>query len=85
MELDYEIYLFLTDETDEVGREVCRGKRMAYLGELKRHLIPVLKDSPSNQRKFLRWKFSENHWCLPLVNLVETGELEVLQETSLAT
>lgn len=81
MELDYDTYLFLPDETDVVGRE----KRMEYLGELKRRLIPVLKDSPSDQRKFLRWKLSENHWSLPFGNLLENGVLEVLPETTPAT
>lgn len=85
MELDYDTHLFSPDEIDEVGEEICRARRETYLKELKRHLIPVLKDSPSNERKFLRWKFSENHWYRDLPNgitdLVESGMLEVLQET----
>jgi hypothetical protein len=87
VELDYETYLFSRDEIEEVGREVCKDKRIAYLGELERRLVPVLKGSLSNERKFLRWKFSENHWYLPrgITDLVENGVLEVLPETSLAT
>lgn len=90
MELEYDTHLFSSDEIDELGgREVCEGKRKAYLKELKKCIIPALKDSPSNERKFLRWKFSENHWYRnppnEVTDLVEDGVLEVLQETSKVT
>ena len=51
----------------------------------KRHLIEVLKDSPSKERKFLRWKVTEvPNFTYPHHDVVvEVGELEVLPETFL--
>lgn len=43
----------------------------------KKHLIEVLEDSPSKERKFLRWRVYETQ------EVVEEGELEVLPGTSL--
>ena len=87
MELDYDTHLTSPHEIDEVGREICKGKREAYLKELKKQLIPILKDSSSDNRKFLKWKFSENHLYRGppnrMTDLVERGELEVLPGTSL--
>lgn len=49
----------------------------------KIHLIRVLKESPSKERKFLRWKVSGSRMdCGVAEYIVENGELEVLPETS---
>jgi len=51
----------------------------------KRYLVEVLRDSPSKERKFLRWRVREhwNHGFIWYTIDVEEGELEVLPETSL--
>ena len=86
MELDYDTHLFSLDELNEIGHEACgRDGRERYLKEWKGLLIPVLKDSHSKERKFLRWKLSENHWYRApniITDIVEDGELEVLPNTS---
>jgi len=50
-----------------------------------RGLLDVLKDSPSKDRKFLRWKVIGT-WSVydhPRIRVLESGELEVLPETFL--
>ena len=51
----------------------------------KRDVIKVLKDCPSKDRKFLRWKVYEGERRYGVLRkiLVEEGELEVLPEVSL--
>lgn len=49
----------------------------------KTHLIQVLKDSTSKERKFLRWKLIGSLWFVAKGVVLEAGELEVLPETSL--
>ncbi|KAF9782927.1 hypothetical protein BJ322DRAFT_182548 [Thelephora terrestris] len=87
VELDYDTHLFSSDELDEIGREVYKDGRDGYIKEWKRLLIPVLKDSHSQERKFLRWTHSENHWYRypsnGITDVVENGELEVFPTTSL--
>lgn len=60
----------------EKGREIWKGE-----------LIGLLKDSPSTDRKFLRWKVVQSyrnpHGVGRGYDVVETEELEVLPETSL--
>lgn len=53
----------------------------------KRKLISLLKDSPSTERKYLRWRVAK---CRPhsggngrAYDIIENEELEVLPETSL--
>jgi len=52
----------------------------------KRELVNLLKDSPSTERKFLKWTVTKSHlrtvfgWAY---EVVESEELEVLPETSL--
>jgi len=53
----------------------------------KRELIDLLKDSPSTDRKVLRWKIVQSYpHCLRAGrahDVIETEELEVSPETSL--
>jgi hypothetical protein len=67
-------------------RELRRAQMETDLEEWKVHLIQVLKDSPSKERKFLRWKVSESQLYRDvsedIVVVVEDGELEVIPETS---
>lgn len=49
----------------------------------KRGLIDVLKDSPSKNRKFLRWSVASRRDYLMRIAVLENGELEVFPETSL--
>jgi hypothetical protein len=87
VELDYDTHLFSSDELDEIGLEVYKDGRDGYIKEWKRLLIPVLKDSHSQERKFLRWIHFENHWYRDppngITDVVENGELEVFPTTSL--
>ena len=65
--------------------ELYRTQAKADLTVWKRHLIEVLKDSPSKERKFLRWKVcgSQRGISRSVQVVIEEGELEVLPETSL--
>jgi hypothetical protein len=53
----------------------------------KRELINLLKDSPSTDRKVLRWKIVQSYphpqGANRVYNVVETEELEVAPSTSL--
>jgi len=55
-------------------------------GIWKRELIRLLKDSPSTDRKFLRWRVVQSRPRIVAVgrayDIVESEELEVLPETS---
>jgi len=86
VELDF-ITLLFPDEIGTAKGEVRRGQAETYLKLWKVHLIQVLKDSPSKERKLLRWKVSEREMPYGVteytVVVVEDGELEVLPETSL--
>ena len=89
VELGYEEEIHFEYKKDITAQEVRRGEINAFLKECKRLVVPILKDSLSKERKFLRWKFSENHmYRIPpqeFTDLVENGELEVLPESSLIT
>ena len=54
MELDYHTVPYLGLKAGEVGDESHRKGTEAYIKGWKKLLVPVLKDSPSNERKFLR-------------------------------
>ena len=81
MELEYNTFV-----SYGIEREIRKDKRETFLKEWTGLLIPVLKDSPSKERKFLRWKFSEiRRFCIRgYTGVVENGKLEVLPETLLA-
>jgi len=84
VELDYETEI---GSEDGVEREVRKDETKAYLKECMRRIIPILKASPTKERKFLRWKFFENHLYRDIsqgiIDIVEYGELEVGPETAL--
>lgn len=74
----------LEEERDlKPPRGVWEKAREIWKGEL----ISLLKDSPSTDRKFLRWKvvrsYRNPHGAGRGYDVVETEELEVLPETSL--
>lgn len=75
---------FLREEAGTVEHELRRAQMAADLEVWKIHLIQVLKDSPSKERKFLRWKTYEGlrRGTRNAHVAVENGELEVLPETS---
>ena len=58
-------------------------RNLVLLVVWKTHLIQVLKDSPSEERKFLRWNLIGSLWFVAQDVVLEAGELEVLPETSL--
>jgi hypothetical protein len=82
VELDFDTH---TPIPNIVKREVRRDKQEKHLKEWTKLLIPVLNDSSSKDRKFLRWKLSEiqriSIWRV--MGAVESGKLEVLPETPL--
>ena len=78
MELDYHTVPYLGLKAGEVGDEFHRQGTEAYIKGWKKLLIPVLKDSSSNERKFLRWRLTR----LP-EDLLMSEELEVFPETPL--
>ena len=80
MELDYCERILPTDRAECPAH---RRMQEAFLKEWAGLLIPVLKASPSKERKFLRWKFSQIY-SNPMelaVGAVRNRELEVLPET----
>jgi len=48
----------------------------------KRELVGLLKDSPSTERKILRWKIAQSSLRTRTYEVVEDEELEVSPETS---
>ena len=87
MELDFIALLYSPFEMVTANRELRRARMETDLKAWKVHLIQILKDSPSKERKFSRWKVSESQlYCdisEDIVIVVEDGELEVLPETPL--
>ena len=87
MEVDLIAYLFALDEPGTAEYRRRRAQIETDLNAWKAHLIQVLKDSPSEERKFVRWMVSERYTSPDTFgcNLVavESGELEVLPETPL--
>lgn len=66
------------DPTLDPGKERLKKGLVVW----KTHLLQALKGSPSEERKFLRWKLIESSWYGEDI-VVMAGELEVLPETSL--
>ena len=84
MELYFLNLLISLEPISKVEHELHRAQMKADLEVLKAHLIQVLKESPSNERKFLRWKVAEHQYyrgATRNIVVVENGELEVLPET----
>lgn len=85
VDLDFTTSPFYPDENGTPKNELYRTQAETDLKVWKGYLIEVLKDSPSEERKFLRWKV-----CKTLRQLytsggahvvLEEGELEVFPET----
>ena len=74
--LDFGITPFCVDGLDTANGERIKTDLKAW----KRHLVRVLKDSPSKEPKLLRWKVYENQRSSAVP---EERELEVLPETFL--
>jgi len=87
VDISFISYLLYAEESAPAGCELRRARVEKDLKAWKGHLIKVLKDSPSKERKLLRWKLSE--WQIggssskDMPVAVEDGELEVFPETSL--
>lgn len=75
------IYLSWRIDSMARSRDAEELKRMLLVWQA--HLTQVLKDSPSGERKFLRWKLMQCVQYLGTEFVVAAGELEVLPETSL--
>ena len=82
MEVDFATHLSRPDGIDTAKRELCRAQVEADLKLWKIHMIQVLKESASKERKFLRWKVTGDRGRDVAPYIVEDGELEVLPETS---
>lgn len=83
VELEFPIQLIILGLMSTEKREVHKAQIKALLTVWKTHLIPILRDSPSKERKFLRWKVSGNRSCRDYPDddidvVLENGELEVL-------
>ena len=76
MDLDFIISPFLGG-SGKSESAMYRYREETEMKAWKKHLIEVLEDSPSKERKFLRWRVYETQ------EVVEEGELEVLPGTSL--
>lgn len=89
VELDILAFSISPHELETTKHELLKAKIKADLEVWKVHLIQALNDSPSKERKSLRWKVSENRpLCANGIvrsNFVPVGdgELEVLSEISL--
>ena len=88
VDVDFVTSPFYTGETGTADGELYVARIEADLKAWKRHLIEVLKDSLSEERKFLRWATFEQQgsrgfarFLQPMV--LEEGELEILPETFL--
>jgi len=86
--LDFTVAPFYPDEMDTTECERFRVQAETDLKAWKRRVVEILNESPSKERKFLRWKVYETR-RLPYSTLrgtqvvLEEGELEVLPGTSL--
>jgi len=85
VDLDFLTSPFYPGETGTPASELYGTQVKVDLNTWKAYLIEVLKNSPSKERKFLRWKVGQNihavHRGYHVV--LEEGELEVFSETSL--
>ena len=85
--LDFTISPFYPDEASTVGSKLYKVQAERDLEIWKTHLVEVLKDSPSKERKFLRWRISkgQRHHDFPggVQVVMGEGKLEVIPETPL--
>ena len=85
VELMHVIGRSVLERSSDVGRQWMRG-----LETWRRELISLLKDSPSTERKFLRWKITISHLVLETTGnrnwvhaIMANEELEVFPDTPL--
>lgn len=85
VELDFNISPFYPEEIGTIERESYRAQTETDLTVWKSDMIEILKDSPSQGRKFLRWKVYESQRCNGISRgvIMMEGELEVFPGTSL--
>ena len=84
--LDFFASPFRADEVGKANDELYAARIETDLKAWKERLIEVLKDSPSKERKLLRWEVCEKRrsYSFGYLDVVlEEGELEVLPETFL--
>jgi len=81
VDLEFTTSPFYLDEASTVEREIHRARAEVDLNAWKECLAGILKNSPSEQRKFFRWKAykGRSHHGFPRgVQVVsQEGELEV--------
>ena len=81
--LDFTIH---PDEAGTARSEFYKARAKKDLEVWKTYLVEVLKNSPSKERKFLRWRVYKGHRRRGTpreVQVVVEGELEVFPETSM--
>ena len=82
VEIDLTTYLSPPDEWDMAEHRLRRAQIETDLNMWKEEMIQVLRDSPSKERKFVRWKASVSNSLDnpfdPNFVVVGSGELEVL-------
>lgn len=87
VKIDLTTHIYSQDEPWMAEHRRRRIQIKTDLNAWKVHLIQVLKDSPSEERKFVRWRVSEKytipHRGKRNLAVVEKGELEVLPERPL--
>ena len=87
VDLEFTTSPFYLDEATMANRELYKARAEVELNAWKACPIEILKDSPSRERKFFRWKVYKgrrHHGFDNGVQVVnEEGELEVFPETSL--
>ena len=88
MGLEFTVSPFHPDEMDRTECERFRAQAETDLKAWKGHVIEILNDSPSKERKFLRWKVYEIREVPYTISrgtqvVLEEGELEVLPGVSL--
>ena len=79
VEISLDARLSLSDRSVETEYAFRQGLIQTNLNTWKKHLIQLLRDSPSKERKFVRWDVP----VLYLAQHLGTGELEVLPERPL--
>ena len=87
MDLEFTTSPFYLDEATSEERELHRARAKVDLNAWKACLIEILKNSPSEERKFFRWrayKGRRHHGFDTGVQVIsEEGVLEVFPETSM--
>lgn len=83
VELDLITSPFYPYELDTEEIDVYNSRKVVDLKVWKACLVEILKDSPSKERKCLRWEVYKSHRHHGIQAAVEEGESEVFPEMSL--